>query len=195
MFLVIMAVLWAAMEVFVIFMKRKFKGHVVLIDRKKTPINIYFDADTLDRVPSLRESFEQAAQIINEASQLTLVNVCQFGLGENVIVTGQSGHPFVVDLNKERLTRCIDNIFTLVHRRGGQPCMILIDKAIVAQAPPRLYIREAGHMLGHLLGLDHDSFTNSLMYYGYLSDEPELMENDLDFLRFVYGRDKQRKAS
>lgn len=43
------------------------------------------------------------------------------------------------------------------------------------------------HELGHVLGLEHDDFTNSLMYYKVLPREPELTVKDRGLLRAVYG--------
>lgn len=149
------------------------------------PVVLFVDTRLQDR-PRIIAAIEDAVTFINESVGGTL-----FLKPGKISENHTSGEVIpVLVWDRGVLGRaCHYNspAFTDIDSSKGKPNAIFIDLEKAADLDDSELKFGIAHELGHVIGLEHDDFVNSLMCARKLVKDPEITSKDCEFLRGMYG--------
>jgi len=142
------------------------------------PITLVCEPET----EHLRPELDHGARAWNEASGLNLF-VYKGEIGAGIVVPVIASVHSVFDNNDDALAIAKLRLGDDGEIRGGA---IYMHPEKTLGAPTQRLRRTITHELGHILGLGHDDYSESIMY-GKSSGGSEIMQSDIDFLNKIYG--------
>lgn len=146
------------------------------------PIVLFLDESLLEEVPHLGDALWQAVRFMNESVGGTLfLNPGEFKVPSGEVIP-------ILAWEEPEYKTCHENAaaFTRIDPTGKPESIFVLLKNIVDMSEEQLVFAMA-HELGHVVGLDHDDFTNSFMFHKVLPNSPEMTDKDRLLLRELYG--------
>ena len=172
-------------------MSRKDRGklEVAVINPANLPFNLFLDDYFLEEYPQLVEAFQHAILFINDTVGHTLFAP----LGQ--LTTGDVIPVMPYDPDECDEASCHEGAFAFTSFDAGKAEAVYVNVDHIDSKDEVELKFGCAHELGHVLGLDHDDFTNSFMYRKILSREPEMTVKDRLFLRLAYGIDDAHRTA
>ena len=151
------------------------------------PVSIILEPELIDHWPEIHDAMRMAIVWLNKVAGLKLFNELGETKGDGLMVP-------IMDLreracNPDQGVHCHYSAlaFTKFNARY-EPQAVYIDTEDLQGDFDFDTLKWAmAHELGHVLGLDHDTIRESLMFREALKREPELTQADKDLLWSVFG--------
>lgn len=155
-------------------------------DKSYIPILLFVDDSLTEEYPQIVDAIEGAINFMNEASGLELfIRPDDFSVSTGEIVPVMRW-----DLNSCEEGNCHKKAFAFTKfDHTGKPEVVYIVADRIEELDDTELKFGVSHELGHVVGLAHDDFTNSFMYYKVLPKDPEMTVKDKELLHELYGVD------
>lgn len=147
--------------------------------RFKLPLTLKLHEDFVI-LPELVEAIENAINFWNETvSILLFVPLDSTAPGETVVLEPATSANYI----STNLSWDNDGLI--------QRASVFIPMDLAAEMDQTSLDRAIARELGHVLGLEDDNFTNSVMFNKVLAREPQLTEKDKVLLHLFYGNSEE----
>lgn len=155
----------------------------IVIDRKNIPFNLFADDSMIEEFPVVKEGLQGAIDFINDSVHHQMfAELGEFSAGEIIPVM-----PYDPS-DPQGSISCHEKAFAFVRISNGKAEALYINTSLLGSLSDDSIKYGIAHELGHILGLDHDDFTSSLMYSKIAIDrDPTITEKDLELIRLTYG--------
>jgi hypothetical protein len=152
-------------------------------DRSRIPFNLFLDETLVEDLPIITEALQLAVSFINESiGHEMFVKVGSFSPGAIV--------PVMKFDSKLVEGQFHEGSFSFVQLNNSEVVAIYIDVVKAKLLDSDMLKFGLAHELGHVIGLDHDEFTRSVMLPKLLDRDVIITERDIDFIRTAYGIQK-----
>lgn len=141
------------------------------------PISLFLDSRFAVFNPEVLAALSEAVEFFNESLGWKLFLV------PDVVGNGTVVPILYCDHNVPRKF-CYENSFAFT--KTSPSCAVYVIPEKISNCDEEELKYGFAHELGHVAGLQHDSFTNSIMYYKGIPECPEITSKHCEYLRETY---------